>query len=283
LATKQPHRCRWRALAGKLEAKLAERDAQLSTLVERVNAIEHKLALAKKQIVGPKSERMPTPEEEAKKREGHKAARGGYTNPKKRKENAEAMASLPTTIVRHPVPEAERRCPHCGEEIKPIGDGDQSVEYEWIPGRFERRLHVVEVGRCPCKLHYARGPAPARVQEGCTYGPAFLAKLGVDKCADATPIYRVEKAMRRAGIPLSRSTMNDLVLLAADICTPLWQAMLDEVRVDPQYPFTALRAANGRGKGQGARGKGSEEPGAHAEHAWVGLCAPYRTLSDLFS
>ena len=41
----------------------------------------------------------------------------------------------------------------------------------------------------------------ARVQEGCTYGPAFLAKLAVDKCADATPIYRVEKAMRRAGIP----------------------------------------------------------------------------------
>ncbi|HEX9297155.1 MAG TPA: transposase [Polyangiaceae bacterium] len=96
---------------------------------------------------------------------------------------------------------------------QPIGTGDRSVEYEWVPGRFERRIHVVEVGRCPCKLHYARGPAPPRVREGCTYGPAFLAKLAVDKCADATPIYRVEKAMRRAGIPLSRSTMNALVLL----------------------------------------------------------------------
>jgi len=107
------------------------------------------------------------------------------------------------------------------------------VEYEWVPGRFERRIHVVEVGRCPCKLHYARGPAPPRVREGCTYGPAFLAKLAVDKCADATPIYRVEKAMRRAGIPLSRSTMNALVLLAADVCTPLWEATLAEVRADP--------------------------------------------------
>jgi transposase len=232
LASKK-HDCRWRDQATRLEQKLAERDAQLVKLTERVNEIEHKLALADRQIVGPKSERMPTPEEEAKKREGHKPARGGYTNPNKRKQNAEAMASLLPTFVNHAVPKEQRRCPHCGDEIKPIGTGDRSVEYEWIPGRFERRIHVVEVGRCPCKLHYARGPAPPRVREGCTYGPAFLAKLAVDKCADATPIYRVEKAMRRAGIPLSRSTMNGLVLLAADVCTPLWEAALSEVRADP--------------------------------------------------
>jgi transposase len=237
-------------MAAKLEAKLAERDEQLTALVARVNQIEHKLALANRQIVGPKSERMPTPEEEAKKREGPAPPRGGHTNPKKRKENAEAMASLPTTIVPHPVPERERRCPHCGDEIRPIGNGDKSIEYEWIPGRIERRIHVVEVGRCPCKLHYARGPAPTRVQEGCTYGPAFLAKLGVDKCADATPIYRVEKAMRRAGIPISRSTMNDLVLLAADICTPLWNAALAEVRVDPhvQADETSCRTQTRTGR-----------------------------------
>ena len=77
-----------------------------------------------------------------------------------------------------------------------------------------------------------RGPAPRRVAEGCKYGPAFLAKLAVDKCADSTPIYRVEKAMRRTGIPISRSTMNDLVLLAADVLTPLWTAASQEVRCD---------------------------------------------------
>jgi hypothetical protein len=67
---------------------------------------------------------------------------------------------------------------------------------------------------------------------GCTYGPAFLPKLAIDKCADATPIYRIEKAMRRAGIPISRSTMNDLVFVAADVCELLWRAALAEVRVD---------------------------------------------------
>lgn len=230
MATKR-HTCRWRSAAEKLEQRLAEKDAQLETVLARLSAIEHKMALATKQLVGPKSERMPTPEQEAKAREGKKP-RGGNTNPKKRKENAEALAALPTTVVPHPVPEAERCCPHCGDDIVPIGSGDRSVEFEWRPGRLERRVHVVEVGRCPCKMHYARGPAPRRVTEGCMYGPAFLAKLAIDKCADATPIYRVEKAMRRAGIPISRSTMNDLVLMAADVCEPLWRAMLGEVRDD---------------------------------------------------
>jgi len=142
------HQCKWRTTAAKLEEKLAERDAQLAALSARVNDIEHKMALANRQIIGPKSERMPTPEQEAKKREGKKTGRGGYTNPKKRKENAETLASLPTTIVPHPVAEHERRCPHCGDDIHPIGEGERSVEYEWTPGRLERRIHVVEAG-CP--------------------------------------------------------------------------------------------------------------------------------------
>lgn len=216
----------------KLEKELAEKGAQLAAMNERLNALEHKMALASKQILGPKSERMPTPEEEAKKLEGQKPARGGHTNPKKRKENAEALASIPSTEIVHPISDAERKCPHCGDEVKPIGKGDRSVEYEWIPGRLTRRIHIVETGRCPCKLHYARGPAPRRVKEGCTYGPAFLAKLAVGKCGDATPIYRIEKAMRRCGIPISRSTMNDLLLVTADVCKPLWEAALAEVKAD---------------------------------------------------
>ena len=229
------HDCPWRERAEKLEA-------QLATVVERLNALEHTNKLAHKQIVGPKRERMPTPDQEARAKE-EKKARGGYTNAKKRKENQEALARIPATIVAHPIPDEERRCPHCGDEVKSIGEGDKSTEYEWVPGRLERRVHIVEVGRCPCKQHYARGPAPQRVKEGCLYGPAFLAKLAIEKCADATPIYRVEKAMRRAGIPIARSTLNDLVLTAADVLEPLWQVALGEMRCDPhlQADETSMR------------------------------------------
>ena len=236
------HDCRWRSATKRLEAKLAEKDAQLAAVTARLDQIEHKMALANKQLLGPKRERMPTPEEEAKKREPKKP-RGGYVNPKKRKENAEALESLPTTIVPHPVAADDRRCHSCGEEIRPIGTGDRSVEYEWVPGRIERRVHVVEVGRCPCKQHYARGPAPRRAQEGCTFGPGLLTKLALDKCADSTPIYRVEKQMRRCGVPIARSTLNDNVLLAGEIAAPLIEVALAELRVDPhlQADETSVR------------------------------------------
>jgi transposase len=236
----EKHSCRWRRTADRQveqmrvqQAELDAKQAALDALAAKVSDLEHKLALATKQIIGPKSERMPTPEDELKKREGGPSKRGGNTNPAKRKKNAETKAALPASVVSHPVPDEERRCPHCGEDAKPIGEGDVSVEYEWIPGRFQRKLHVVETARCTCKQHYVRGPAPARVQEGCLYGPGFIAKLVVDRCADAIPIYRVEKAMQREGIPIARTTMSDLVHLAAEVCTPLWKVALAEMRIDP--------------------------------------------------
>lgn len=233
LAARQAHIEAMQAELAANQVDLAAKQAELTGMAARLADLEHKLALATKQIVGPKTERMPTPEEELKEREGHKPQRGGHTNPDKRKQNADKKAALPGQTILHPVPEGERRCPHCGEEAKPIGDGEISVEWEWVPGHFERRLHVVEVLRCPCKQHYVRGPAPERVQPGCQYGPGFIAKLVIDKCADATPVYRIEKEMQREGIPMARSTMNDLIHLAADVCEPLYDVALAAIRTDP--------------------------------------------------
>ena len=110
MATKK-HACRWRSAAERLEAELAEQKAshasELTAVIERLNALEHKLALSTKQIIGPKSERMPTPEEEAKRRDGEKRPRGGYTNAKKRKENAPG-ARVPADHDR-PAPRRRRR------------------------------------------------------------------------------------------------------------------------------------------------------------------------------
>lgn len=233
------HECRWRRRTEKLERELRARDEQLAekdraiaVLTARVHELEHEVAKLTKAQIGPKSERMPTPEEEAKKRGPEKPKRGGHTNPKARRDNAAKMASLPAENVPHPIPDAERRCPSCGEEVVAIGEGDVSFEIEWVPGRLVRRRHVVETGRCPCKQHYARGPAPERVDPGCTYGPALIAKCVVEKCADAIPIYRLEKRMKREGIPLARSTLNGLVLRAADVLESLYDIALGSLRLD---------------------------------------------------
>jgi transposase len=236
----EKHTCRWRIKADKQAEQLRQKQVQLeeaerksAELAAEVAELQHQLALATKQIVGPKSERLPTPEDELKKRDDKPPSRGGYTNGKKRKDNAQVKQALPTEVVKHSVPDEQRRCAHCGKEAVTVGPGEVSTEYEWVPGRFRKRLHLVETLRCPCKQHYVTGPAPVRVQPGCKYGPGFIARLVVDKCADATPLHRVEKALARQGIPIARSTMNDLVHMAADVSKPLWEAAMTEVKVDP--------------------------------------------------
>lgn len=225
------HSCHWRRTAEQRTEQVREQQAVIDGLVARVSELEQELLREKRQLLGPKSERMPTPEEEQKKREP-KEKRGGYKNPGKRRENKKKEETLRVEVVPHPVPDEERRCPQCGEEAKPIGNGDISVELEWVPGHFVKRMHHVEVARCPCKQHYVRGPAPVRVQEGFKYGPGFIAKLIVDRCSDAIPLHRVEKALEREGIHVARSTMGDLVHFAAMTLAPLRDIAFMELRDD---------------------------------------------------
>jgi transposase len=64
-------------------------------------------------------------------------------------------------------------------------------------------------------------PAPPKLVVGGQYGFGFAAFLIVEKCADSIPIHRIEKRFARLGIPISRSTMNDLVHAAAELARPL--------------------------------------------------------------
>ncbi len=147
----EKHSCRWRRAADRQaeqartqQAKLDATQAERDLLAVKVAELEHQLALATRQILGPKSERMPTPDEEARKHEGPAPTRGGHTNPEKQKRNAATKAAVSAEVVTHPVPAEERPCPSCGEDAIPIGEGDVSVEWEWVKGYFRKRLHVVE-------------------------------------------------------------------------------------------------------------------------------------------
>jgi transposase len=83
----------------------------------------------------------------------------------------------------------------------------------------------------PCNGFVVTAPGAPKVVEKGQYGASFLAHLAVSKCADHTPIYRLEKAFQRQGIPVARSTMNELHHRASAILAPVWTRLLDVVRV----------------------------------------------------
>jgi transposase len=209
-----------------------DHDCVLKDLVEdlanRLAKLEHENAQLKKAVLGSRSERSKMP------RIKTGAPATAEERQKTRRERAAAKAQAPTVRVEHKVPDAERGCTVCGNaKLDPLGEGKKTTVWEFVPARFLRVEHVQEVLRCRCNGFVVTAPGAPKVVEKGQYGASFLAHLAVSKCADHTPIYRLEKAFQRQGIPVARSTMNELLHRASAILEPVWTRLLDVVRLRP--------------------------------------------------
>jgi transposase len=212
-------------LIADLQRRLVEQDAAHTT---RTAALETEVKRLEKQILGPKTERMKVPPVErelmppaSERSEEENAARRAAIAQKRRERALAKAAVLETENVAYPVPEELRRCPKChGDHFRRMAD-EESATFEYIPGTFVRRIHKREKLSCSCGEHIVTAPGPAKLVAGGQYGFSFAAFLVVEKCVDSIPIHRVEKRFARLGIPVSRSTMNEIVHTAADVAMPL--------------------------------------------------------------
>jgi transposase len=189
------------------------------------------MAVLTRAVFGQKSEKMPPPAEELRR---EKPVVDQVARQAKRAERAQSRAALPSREVEHRVPDEQRRCPKCkGTNLKPVGKGRQSIIYEYVPGYFERQVHVQETLACSCHEGLVVAEGPTRVAERSGYGPAFISHLITAKCADSLPLHRVEKSFAREGVPIARSTMVDLFHTGADELRPLYKRLLNKVRTSP--------------------------------------------------
>jgi transposase len=181
---------------------------------------EHVVPIARE--IGQKKKEKQTPEE-------REAARQRALQ--KREELAQRRRDqAPEVEVIHEI--AEPRCTGCGasiEETFELSD-ETSEEYEYVPAHLVRRIHRRKrrVCRCGCFLTAAAAP---RVVEGGLYGPGLHAHVAVAKCADSIPCDRLSKQFARAGVPLGRSTLNDLFHRDASLLLPLWMRLVEKMRM----------------------------------------------------
>jgi transposase len=203
----EDHFCPWRDEAEELRAELTEVRGDVEKMRAQLEALT-------RAVFGKKSEKMPSLAREL----GKKPTRAETT--KKRAELAAEKKKVPTDVVEHKVPDAERTCPACKVEAKPAGT-KTSEEYDYVPGYFRRKLHHRETLACTCGEHIVTAPAPPRVYDRCQYSSGFIAHLVVQKCGDSLPVYRMEKQFKRLGIPISRSTMTELFHRAGELLRPV--------------------------------------------------------------
>lgn len=210
------HDCGWKQYAKQQDAKLAE-------LTEKFAALERRVLGRKSEKR--KSSKLPPPLPPETKPEA--AAQ-------KRQENALLRAAkLETETIQLVVPPEQCRCPKCGaEKLNKVGKGKSSTVYEYVQPHFRKRVFARETLSCRCG-HIVTAPAPVRMGEKTRYAPSFVAHLVVNKCGDSNPQYRLEKAYRNLGIPMSRSTMCNLVHRAATELRPIYNAALKTVPESP--------------------------------------------------
>jgi transposase len=206
-------------------------EAEIKAVHGQLEKTREELAALKRRFLGPKSEKIKPIGHEVRKKVGPDPAAAQEA----RLANAKLRsARVVTERIDHKIPDGERKCPKCGrDKLRHVGKGKPSVEWEYVPGYFRRRVHVRETLACPCGQHIVTAQGPDRVGDRVQYGPGFIAFIVVAKCGDSIPIYRLEKSFRRLGVPVARSTMTDLFHRAGELLAPLVARMLALVRAAP--------------------------------------------------
>ena len=195
------------------EQMFQQLEKERSNQIQVMEAMKAELEVLKRHVFGQRSEKMPTVQRELERKKNVKA--DPSQERQRRKDNKDKKAELETEQVEHPVNrEEEPACPVCNreaEEFTVVGEGRETIVFEYVPARFIRRRHLQQVLACPCKEHIVVAKGPVKLGEGGgNYGPGFVAHLMVSRALDAIPFYRMEKQFQRLGIPMARSTMVTL-------------------------------------------------------------------------
>jgi len=233
------------ALRAVLEREVAARDEVIAAKDEQIDALAKELGVTREEVeylrrrlFGKKSEKLPPgpglfdgveglPPETAPDDEGSLLSKREEKKARRKPTGRKPLpASFPRVRMEHPLPEEERHCPDCAEELERIGE-DTSEVLHFRPARYEVRVHVR--GRYACRRHPDIGvlqpPAPPRPIPGSYAGADLLAHVLVSKYDDHLPLYRQAEIFRRAGLDLARSTLCDWVGGATAVLGPVAEAI----------------------------------------------------------
>lgn len=132
---------------------------------------------------------------------------------------------LPREEVLVDVPESERACATCGEPLQRIGE-DRSERVDIRPARVFVKVIVRPKYACTHKHGGVKqGAVPPLPVAGGRFDFGFVAYVVTSKVADHLPLYRQQDVLGRSGLELSRSTLCELMAVAAGLLEPLATTM----------------------------------------------------------
>ncbi len=230
-----------------LKAQIAELKAENARLLLLNKCYIEQLRLARHRRFGSSSERTELPEQlglfnEAEvlaKPESELTKIAAHTRKKRKGKRDEFYEGLATEQIIHELPESERVCPDCGGELHACGHEVLRREVEIIPAQIKALEHVQTVYACRnCEQHsdadalpMVKAPVPAPVIPGSGLAsPSLVSFIMSNKYVLALPLYRQEQELARVGIHISRQTMANWVIYAANRwLKPIYDLLREEL------------------------------------------------------
>lgn len=186
-------------------AEATGRDRQL-VLTAEISKLQRQLDDRNRSLYGTSSERR-LPSDGSKRPDDKKK--------KKRKRSGSRRTEqkqLPLVPVHHQLtPEqAEGACKEChGDLTEMAGQTEDSEEVDVQRTRYVLKTHHRHKYRCTCCGWITTAPGPTKLVAGGRYSPAFAVQVAVDKYADALPLDRQVRRMRRDGLNTTSQTLWD--------------------------------------------------------------------------
>ena len=238
------------------QRRIAELEQQLEELNNRYQYLEEQFRIAQHKQFGKSTEGHPgqgelfneaeelvaeveTPEQEA----------ISYTRNKPKRKPL--PKDLPREVIIHDIPEDEKICNCCANELHRIGE-DKSEKLQFIPAQVKVIEHVRPKYACrTCDKDgisntIKQAPVPHSVIPKGYATPSLLSQIITSKYQYGLPLYRQEAMFKQHGIEISRKTMADWIIRCAELFKPLYDQLHQHLLKQPviQADETTLKVVD---------------------------------------
>lgn len=144
-----------------------------------------------------------------------------YTRKKAKRSKEELLEDLPVEQVVYELSEEERLCPHGHGPLKEIGQV-VTREIGYTPPKFFVIERIQKKYACePCEKEGIEtpimiAPKPKRAISGSMASSSIIAYVADQKYTNGMPLYRQEQQFKRYGLDLSRQTLANWMIRAAE-------------------------------------------------------------------
>ena len=228
--------------------KLQEDRAYIAELEQQRQWLMEQLKLLKRKQFGSSSEKASEEVMEQMSLLFDEAEACAYTEQKEetavkahtRKKNSGSVRDvipkdIPVEEIIHELPEDQRACPQCGEEMVVIGK-EVHESLKLIPAKAVLQRDIYYTYACKsCEKNdistpVVKTPKEATIIPGSFASPEAVAHLAVQKFVMGSPLYRQEQEWNRQGLMLSRQTMSNWLLrCAADWLKPVYDVLHEQL------------------------------------------------------